>query len=333
MDVCLLIITLLVLWDAKVKNNMATQFSREEITILKGIGCLLVLTHHIAQRSTGGYLFSIMGYIGFYIVGLFYFISGYGIMRSFQMQGNMYLKNFLVRRVGRVVGPYTIACVLYYLLRTCMGNPIEVASVLAAFFLGRIIPFSWYIISICVCYLLFWGLASGTGENGKMMSFGMLILILLYTAVCIKIGFGGSWYSSVLMFVFGVAYQAIPNIRNTVYRMSNMYWIAVLGVGAILLGILSRLVESEWYVFLICNVAVGCFCILILAIFLRFSVGNVVLLFLGKHSFEIYLYQGVFVELIKIGSGFGYVLYATVMTFILAVGMKKINAKVFGSGG
>lgn len=84
--------------DLKTEN---TGFlTRECTTCLKGLFSCFVLWHHISQKSMCFYatnlgtVFQMMGYLS---VAVFFFISGYGLMKS--AGGYSYIKKFPRNRI------------------------------------------------------------------------------------------------------------------------------------------------------------------------------------------------------------------------------------------
>ena len=84
---------------------------------LKGISIIFIILHHINQEigEVGGTFFSsrltLAGRLG---VAIFFFVSGYGVMRQYQIKGSTYLKNFLSHRVLPIVVLYLLAMAIIF---------------------------------------------------------------------------------------------------------------------------------------------------------------------------------------------------------------------------
>lgn len=79
---------------AEPKFTVSEFFGRKVTQNLKGILAVGVLLHHIYQKtdiilheSVSGFLFQSLGY---YCVSLFFFISGFGLMYSFNTIGGVF---------------------------------------------------------------------------------------------------------------------------------------------------------------------------------------------------------------------------------------------------
>ena len=76
--------------------------SLETTNCLKGIFAIIVVIHHLYQRtdiinnSVLGVLFQSLGCLS---VSIFFFLSGYGIAASIQRKGNSYLASFASKRI------------------------------------------------------------------------------------------------------------------------------------------------------------------------------------------------------------------------------------------
>lgn len=73
---------------------LSTETTKKE----KGIAAILILLHHLSQRVKVSGPFVILGYIGFILVAVFFFISGYGLSYGVRYKYD-YLKGFFKRRV------------------------------------------------------------------------------------------------------------------------------------------------------------------------------------------------------------------------------------------
>lgn len=73
-------------------------YSKEYLSLmttkqLKGIVAYAIIIHHLSQKMQVPGLLSIIGYIGFICVAVFFFISGYGLECALKNKEN-YLKHF-----------------------------------------------------------------------------------------------------------------------------------------------------------------------------------------------------------------------------------------------
>lgn len=89
-------------------------FGIEESTSLKGILILGVVLSHLQIFCFKPQDYPIInGFAVLAQVGIFFFISGYGLTSSFQKKGQLYLHGFLSHRLFKIIIPLLIATCLY----------------------------------------------------------------------------------------------------------------------------------------------------------------------------------------------------------------------------
>ena len=108
------------LWVVMKPQNIG-RFSKEATLPLRGVLALLIVFHHISLRLTYmvpkdakvNYLRDFSDW-GEPIVSVFFFLSGYGIIKSYQKKGKSYLEGFFSGRLLRLMVPFIICCICYY---------------------------------------------------------------------------------------------------------------------------------------------------------------------------------------------------------------------------
>lgn len=98
-------------------------------------------------------------------------------------------------------------------------------------------------------------------------------------------------------------------------------------------GKLVNLINKPVFEYVYCFAESVLFVAMLLLISFRVSIGNGVLRFLGECSFEIYLYQGLFIKIIFntkeiLSNEFLFALLCMVSTILLAMLMHFINTKI-----
>ena len=92
---------------------------------------------------------------GGWAVPIFFFISGYGLYYSLTRKKD-YLKNFLHKRLGKILMPFVIATALYLILYYTNGENLHGKLFLWKELALFSLPYSWFVLSIIVFYLLFY---------------------------------------------------------------------------------------------------------------------------------------------------------------------------------
>lgn len=96
--------------------DVENYWSKVVTDCVKGYMCICVLIHHLYQYS-GFFSHSYFGHflqmLGYWAVGVFLFISGYGLMFSYTHKEG-YLKTFFKKRFLPLYFSYAIMVILYF---------------------------------------------------------------------------------------------------------------------------------------------------------------------------------------------------------------------------
>ncbi|MDN0043140.1 acyltransferase family protein [Mediterraneibacter glycyrrhizinilyticus] len=327
MDLFAVLPAILLLWNCGYSDFNQVYLSKDNSRTIKGFCSILIVIHHIAQRTTGGIIFPAFGYIGFLVVGVFFFYSGYGVMVQYELKGRRYLESFFGRRVWKVVRPYLVANAVYLLLEYILGRRIEWNVILQNVVSGKIVPFSWFVISIIVLYCIFWLSCILTRRKGEIAL--IIVGITVYCFICMKMGLPDQWYVSAYSFVLGCTYCHIKEKAEKYF--STGYWVKLLLMLALALifVIMGKIIPQEMFQMIFCNVGVMSFCMFTIGVTMRFTFHNRILTFLGENNYEIYLYQGIFVSYIVIGNNLVYAASTVCLLLAVVYIMRMINVHIF----
>ena len=269
----------------------------------KGIFAIVIIFHHLAQKTENGLLFQLFSGIGYLGVSVFFFFSGYGLLRSYINSEN-YKKGFLFRRLSSILIPYVIVTFLYWLMNYAIGNFYTIKDVFVAIVQGEPIALnSWYVINILAFYIVFWILMVLCQKHYCLMIVGGLFWYVFYVAFCLKMHYGGWWYNSSFLVSVGMIWAVY---EKRILDVIKQHYISVaVSVGvllAFLFFISFRIVplgSSNWIVLIMTTLKAILFTICVLLFSLRFVVENKILDFLGTISFEIYLLHGLFMVIFR----------------------------------
>ena len=203
----------------------------------------MIILHHIAMRTETGVIFPLFVHMGSFAVAFFFFLSGYGLQKSYIIKSEYYKKEFLLKRIPTVLIPYIIITAIYWLWYLSLGHYYSIKDIIHSFIVGEPIAiYSWFIINILFFYIVFWLLMHICKKYYFMMILGGLIWYILYTIFCIKMQYGANWYKSSLLLVFGM-FWAIHE-QNIITLFKNKYTQIILSsaIFFILLYIIKRLI-------------------------------------------------------------------------------------------
>ena len=260
-------------------------FKKEKVVPLKAILALLIVLHHISLETGVKWLQPFNSW-GAPIVSIFFFISGYGLMASYNSKGVGYLTGFVKHRIIETLFlPFLLALLLYRSVVTGLHGIIETVCLLLKNGIVTL-PHSWYIFAIFVLYIAFY--LSCKLMKGKKALFLLILLCVVYIIATKLQGYARCWYISILAFPAGVtcAYYSKHIIKISKY--SRFFVPICVLIAAVLYLSKSELGYMFVYVFIPLIIIYLCSTLKVE----RLSRIRVVR-WLSEISYEIYLCQGI----------------------------------------
>ena len=268
----------------------------------RGLFSILIVFHHLGQQSQVGYVFDDFVKYGFLAVGFFFFVSGYGMQKSYMSKGEAYRKKFLVKRIPSVLIPYLVVTALYWVVNYMNGKTYSVIEILTDTLHGEPIAlYSWFIIIILLIYCFYWLLMSVCKKRYVLFLVLGGIGCMAWTAYCLLMSYGYWWYISTPAFLIGLFWAIYENTIIDVIKKNRWIipctWVLtclllVCGDQILLLPI-PKIHTIRYFV------CVMCFLFSVLFFSMKFIVGNKILSFFGDISLEIYLIHGLFILLYR----------------------------------
>ena len=258
---------------------------------MKGIMAIMIIFHHISQHVTTGITFSNFNYMGWYIVSVFFFLSGYGLYTQFTIKDN-YLYNFFKKRVFKLLYRYLLFIIIYLIYRVIKGENINFQFFINLFRKNdTIIYYGWFINAILILYITFYISFKFTKYRGNAILIN-ISLSIFYIWASIYFQHGAWEYVSIMSFNLGMIWseykQKIDRCFSNNYFLSLMFFSILIYVFQnydILLK-LWKITDRYFYY------GVMYFFLVIKNI----SFDNKYLKLLGKISFELYMIHGLIMD-------------------------------------
>ncbi len=154
---------ILFIWGASVKFGKKNEFnddftSLEVMKSLRGFAAIGVIIHHISQEpffQEEGVLSAFVN-AGAYFVAIFFFCSGFGLIKSLDAKKD-YLKGFIRKRIIKsIVVPFYVNVLIYGILMFIVKYPLDKVqwlTNLSGFTMMN--RFAWFPIVLAILYLVF----------------------------------------------------------------------------------------------------------------------------------------------------------------------------------
>lgn len=253
----------------------------------RGFFALVVVLHHMAQRVEAKGLLWIYFDAGFLAVAMFFFYSGYGLMKK----GIRQKEGFFRKRIPQIVIPYVVTMIIYWFLYSLAGDAKTVSSLMGEHLHNESgISFLWFVF-VYLAWILFLGVCLRFMHRDKQILYAAVIFALGFVAFGVLVTPGLFWiYDTVIMIPMGCAWaydeERIVSLIQKQYR--KVLVISLLLFFVSMPGHLHPVLRIPAY--MISSVTFMVF--LNTASMKRKPVGKV-LSFLGTISFEIYLLHGI----------------------------------------
>lgn len=310
-------IILILLYDIKIfKPNEynLNPLSLNNSNAMKGLSAIVVVLHHISQRLYNpGYLF-LFRYLGYLSVSLFFFYSGYGLMKSYESKCN-YLNDFWINRMPKIIIPFIISNILFILIHIVLVGTKFSAYDIFTYILGiRLIDdYKWYIISIVIFYSSFYFLFKYYDRNKSII--GIFILITCYNFTCFLLKMGNWWYNTSYCFLIGIIFGAYYKYVFSFIR--KKYIIVTLALLSIF--ILTFILQVTKENIFISSISSACFVLVCICLLTKFDIDNKIINLLGSISYEIYLVHRLILDGFSgINNKYIYLTLCTLLSILIA---------------
>lgn len=148
----------------KYKYDNSFELDRGLTDLIKFLSCMLIALHHYSQYAIGietlnNRVYYLLAWQGGYIgVALFFFLSGYGLMKS-ERANHLSLKDFFTRRICRVYLPVVVVSLLWLPIYSWMESDYSYGNLLMCAMGGGKSPFldtaMWFVRVLLLLYASF----------------------------------------------------------------------------------------------------------------------------------------------------------------------------------
>ncbi len=293
-------------------KNASNTFLHRDVTLsISGIFAIIIMISHFRgffpYTDSPSFLNKLATYIitflGQMMVTPFLFYSGFGVMESFEKNGDSYTKSMLKNRVLKVYLSFFIGVLFFLMLSFALKIKYPISSYLLSFVgFSNIGNPQWYVVVIILLYLISYISFRIVGFNHKRSYIVLLHLILcLFLYFCLKrLDLESYWWNTIPAYFFGVAFSLYK--RRIVYLFNKGKLIPLIVFVFSLLSFLvfnyfipKYLVSNQ----LIYSLAILFFVSSLVSLSYIVQIKNRFLIFLGKNCFWIYMTQEIFMMIFQ----------------------------------
>jgi len=305
MSFVLLLISAILFYHCKLaprKKFFTDYLTIDNTNAIKGIFVICIFCSHLGilchfDKPLDALWVKVWGMIGQLMVTMFLFYSGYGIMESIKRKGNRYIRKIPVRRFLRVLFEFDLAVILYLFLNYGFDIQYSIFNILLSFIAVETIgnP-SWFILAILLHYL-FTFLAFSIFKDYKKAILLLLLLSFIYILILAPFR-PARFYNTTICYTAGVFFSFFREKFEVQMLNIKKYYFIVFGLlcaggGIKVLGHYLKpfFHYSFSYDVLFYPVFSLIFTFFVLLLSLKIKFRNIVLDYLGKHIFSVYILQ------------------------------------------
>lgn len=319
----------------KIKRNHLNfnPLSFKNTEVLRGFFILVVILHHISKKMSYIGLMFPFKYSGYLAVGIFFFISGYGLMTQ-SLENHNYFNNFVTKRLVRVYVPFIVINIV-----TLIGLYIIdikytfIDMVFYSIGIKLIDDITWYVLATLYFYSLFYATFANFSKCNALILTALFSLIYFY--FCYLLGMGSWWYNCSFCFLTGI-YTAMYK-KTIEEKLRNRYYMYL--ISSILIFIATSLASKYIKFFdisiLFKTLSSIVFVLLILIFLQKIELNSKLLYLMGTISYEVYLlhmkiyYLLEFVNVEASNNIYSYILILIVASIIFKKLIEFIRQKLY----
>lgn len=304
-------------------ENTLKTLDKTQSEYLKGIAILLVLTGH-GFRWLTPCPWQLLNWAGAIGVSIFLFLSGYGLMESYNENGISTL-NWWKNRLQKVMIPFWIMMLFQTILLWKLNIEIGKKDWLLNFLgyvdydsMGTIDSTMWYITFLMLQYMVFFvTFVMPVPDYIKITAISLLYVLGWINHVSLV----SDWDFNYFTFLLGILYSCFRKKLNLNFKVTSL--VAVVVLLAISTGYWNSLLPTitVWQIYTYSGLFT--FVSLIMLLKDNYNIFNSFFLCIGKYSYEIYLVEGVIIIRLPFiyqnGSSYFNLFYY--FTFSIAIGI------------
>ena len=309
-----------------IKKSDGNYLSKEQTTAIKGFFTIIILFSHfngyieLSNNTINNIYLKIFSLIGQFMVTMFLFYSGYGILKSIENKKD-YIKTFPKKRILKVIIKFYCALLLFIIINYFLNNYYSLHDTLLSFTGWTSIGNSnWFVFVIIMLYLITYLVFKIFNKKSNIFNIHLISILSIFLIIILYFTKESWWYNIILCYPLGLYYACYEKQINNI--LARKYWIILCGILLFFIGlyfISSNIIAYE--------IEACLFSFLVVLFTYKIRLINKNLLFIGKYSFEIYILQRLSYMILKghIISIPIYFIISVIITILISIFFYKVT--------
>ena len=263
-----------------------------KVNILKAVLPFIIIIHHLSFEVPQT-IISDFRFTGSYVVGLFFFMSGYGL--EYQYNQHKVQIRRLPYRLKKIFIPFILPTVFYLVLVYHFYNkPFHYLATGGFIDAQLLLPYTWFItilVGMYICYYL-------TRNLFRNNNYFLLFLFAIFTLFIIVIhnSHNSHLYTSNYAFIVGIAMKQNEKKWLEIASYKKIYALSFIVLGLISVSYIEQKPLFKGFGV----IGVSFYVVAFITLFTRMEVlkANKLINFLSSISYEMYLFQSVTILII-----------------------------------
>ena len=299
MNYIFFVFSLVIFSGVSLQINKSSTISLDTSISVKGISSLLVVLYHCSDAFSNPISFCQVGYLS---VSCFFFLSAYGLFSTASRKMNNAIQ-FWKTRLTKILIPFLVACILYYVVNLFIlknNGPFSIVSGLTSS--SDLVLYSWFVWVLFIFYVFSYAIFFFF-KTGKKVCFIFLSFLVLIFSILEKRLFpfcGSQRLYSNLAYLLG-AFIALFDEELKLRRFYLLCSPIIIVFTKALMIIISKYYDasSDCLQILTNNITSSFAALFAISILSYLGAYKQLSCFLGKISYEVYLYHGMIILLIQ----------------------------------
>ena len=290
-------------------NNGQGTLKIDKSNALKAFFPYVIILHHVSQM-TGDVLD--FRWAGPYGVGVFFFISGYGL--EYKRSCDLLNLPSFIKRIKSILVPIILPVIIYLILLSTDGIDVWDYTIKQLYHPAIVFSYTWFVIVLMILYSSYYILSHLFPTR---VFVAQLLFLVFYSAIMILLRKDGTFFITTYCFLAGAVYQ---NREELIQKWQTNFWFVTIAIIVLLLTTIVALFPPPFKGYAAFGALMWTICFIFLYTKIDFRY-NKVLDHLKSISYDVFLCQGlafyVLTRVLAISDSWLFATLSVILSFIM----------------